>query len=463
MQLHTEFVNQVRRTFASEADDMLTAIADSAPEVSIRINPAKVAADRLAGLRPVPWCKWGAYLDERPQFTFDVDFQAGNYYVQDASSMFIAHVIAQCVKTPVRYLDLCAAPGGKTTAAISALPAGSLVVANEIVPARAKILAQNVEKWGAGNCFVSSNAPADLGKLTHYFDVVAADVPCSGEGMFRKDDEAVAQWTPQLVAECAARQRDIVADAWQALRPGGLFVYSTCTYNTLEDEDMVAYMVSELGAVPQEVDVTGCTGVHVAVKGEWPCYRFLPHMVRGEGLFVCVMRKPDDEPVKDVMRRRKKNLGNRPKGVAAPETVKSWLRSGGDCTIAAHGDRIVACQAQFGEDLVLLSKNLRLLHDGTLVGVQKGRNIVPSQQLAWSADLAREAFVVAEVDYATAIAFLQRQTVVVDAPKGYVLLAHRGAPLGFVNNLGTRANNLYPKEYRILSQHVPEQEPQVLR
>ena len=459
MQLHAEFIKQIKRIFADESEQMLSAIADKSPEVSIRINPAKVTAARLGELPRVPWCPSGAYLTERPQFTFDVDFQAGNYYVQDASSMFIAQVLTQLVKTPVRYLDLCAAPGGKTTAAIAALPKGSLVVANEIVPARAKVLAQNVEKWGAGNCIVSSSAPTNFGALTHYFDVVAADVPCSGEGMFRKDDESVAQWTPQLVDECAARQRTIVCDAWKALKPGGLFVYSTCTYNTAENEDMVAYMAETLGAEPLAIDVDNRWGIHGAVKGSYPCYRFLPHLVRGEGLFMCVMRKPDDEPVKNIMRQKKK-LGNRPKGVAAPGEVKAWLM--GEYSFAAFDDHVVAFPCEFADDLPALAKSLRLLHDGTLVGVRKGRNIVPAQQLAWSVDYAKQAFATCEVDYVTAINFLQRQTLAVDAPRGYVLLMHRGVPLGFINNLGTRANNLYPKEYRILSQHIPDQEPRVL-
>ena len=459
MQLHAEFIKQTQRIFADESEQMLAAIMERSPEVSIRINPAKMGEARLGELSRVPWCPSGAYLAERPQFTFDTDFQAGNYYVQDASSMFIAQVLTQLVKTPVRYLDLCAAPGGKTTAALAVLPKGSLVVANEIVPARAKVLAQNVEKWGAGNCVVSSNAPASFGALTHYFDVVAVDVPCSGEGMFRKDDEAVAQWTPQLVDECAARQRTIVNDAWKALKPGGLFIYSTCTYNTAENEDMVAYMAETLGAEPQTIEVDSSWGIHGAVKGSYPCYRFLPHLVRGEGLFLCVMRKPDDEPVRNIMRQKKK-LGNKPKGEAAPVEVKAWLT--GEYSFAAFDDHIVAFPREFGDDLPMLARNLRLLHDGTLVGVRKGRSLVPAQQLAWAADYAKQAFATHEVDYATAINFLQRQTLTVDAPRGYVLLTHGGAPLGFINNLGTRANNLYPKEYRILSQHIPDQEPHVL-
>ena len=189
--------------------------------------------------------------------------------------MFIAHVIKQFIHEPVRYLDLCAAPGGKTTAALQALPQGSLVVANEIVPPRARVLADNVIRWGNPYCVVTSNAPAQVGKLTHFFDVIAADVPCSGEGMMRKDDEAVAQWSPALVEQCAQRQREILTDVWPALRHGGLLIYSTCTYNRQENEEMADFIVKELGATSLEVPIEPNWNIHPAIGSDCHCYRFM--------------------------------------------------------------------------------------------------------------------------------------------------------------------------------------------
>ncbi len=219
MNLPEAFIEQLRGLLHDEWEALADAITSSEPSVAVRVNTAR-GADVPDGARHVPWCGQGYYLDNRPPFTFDTDWHAGRYYVQDASSMFIAHVIGSLIHEPVRYLDLCAAPGGKTTAAIQALPDGSMTVANEIVPPRARVLADNVIRWGHPRCVVTSNAPAQVGKLTHFFDVIAADVPCSGEGMMRKDDEAVAQWSPALVDQCAQRQREILSDVWPALRPG---------------------------------------------------------------------------------------------------------------------------------------------------------------------------------------------------------------------------------------------------
>ena len=204
MKLSEGFIEQLRGLLPDEWEALVEAITSTEPSVAVRVNEAR-GVSAPDGFRRVPWCGQGFYLDGRPAFTFDTDWHAGCYYVQDASSMFITHVIKHLVHGPVRYLDLCAAPGGKTTAAIQALPQDSLVVANEIMPPRARVLADNVIRWGNPRCVVTSNAPAHMGRLTHFFDVIAADVPCSGEGMMRKDDEAVAQWSPTLVDQCAQR------------------------------------------------------------------------------------------------------------------------------------------------------------------------------------------------------------------------------------------------------------------
>ena len=211
MKLHEGFIGQLRDLLPGEWQALTEAITSTEPSVAVRVNTA-CGVGVPGGARQVPWCGQGFYLADRPAFTFDPDWHAGRYYVQDASSMFIAHVIKHLVHEPVRYLDLCAAPGGKTTAAMQSLPQGSQVVANEIVPPRARVLADNVIRWGDPRCVVTSNAPAQFGRLTHFFDVIAADVPCSGEGMMRKDAEAIAQWSPQLVNECAQRQREILTD-----------------------------------------------------------------------------------------------------------------------------------------------------------------------------------------------------------------------------------------------------------
>ena len=369
--------------------------------------------------------------------------------------MFIAHVIKHFVHEPVRYLDLCAAPGGKTTAAIQALPSRSLVVANEIVPPRARVLADNVIRWGQPHCVVTSNAPAQIGKLTHFFDVIAADVPCSGEGMMRKDDEAVVQWSPILVEQCAQRQREILTDAWQGLRPGGLLIYSTCTYNRDENEEIADFIVNELGAASLEVPIEPAWNIHSAIGSEYHCYRFMPHRVDGEGLFMAVFRKTGDDPRQDI-RMKEKNAKK------SDEIGKKWLTHPDDYVIDQQGDLFIAVPQDVCREVSALRASLNVLHAGVELATVMGRKIVPHHALAMSLARAGEAFPVCEVDYPTALRYLRGESITVDGPRGYVLVAHQGAVLGFANNLGNRANNLYPKSQRILSTHLPTEKPPII-
>ena len=454
MKLPEEFIEQLRGLLPDEWKELADTIATSEPSVAVRVNSAR-GVGMPDGARRVPWCQEGFYLQDRLAFTFDPDWHAGRYYVQDASSMFIAHVIRQFIHEPVRYLDLCAAPGGKTTAAVQALPPRSLTVANEIVPPRARVLADNVVRWGNPRCVVTSNAPAHLGKMTHYFDVIAADVPCSGEGMMRKDDEAVAQWSPALVEQCAQRQCEILSDVWQALRPGGLFIYSTCTYNRQENEEMARFIVEELGATSLEVPVEPDWNIHPAIGSDCHCYRFMPHRVDGEGLFMAVFRKEGDAPRQDL--RVKEKTAKK-----ADEVGKNWLASPDEFVIDQQGDLFIAVPQDIRREVTALRASLNVLHAGVELATVMGRKTVPHHALAMSTAMAAGAFPVCEVDYQAALRYLRGESVVLDGPRGYVLVAHEGAVLGFANNLGNRANNLYPKPLRILSTHLPDTSPTIL-
>lgn len=459
MTLSADFIAQMRAILPDEADALLAAITSTEPSVAIRVNPLKAPADAAPALRRVPWCDAGRYLAEREPFTFDVDFQSGRYYVQDASSMFIHHVLRHLVKEPVRYLDLCAAPGGKTTTAISALPQGSMVVANEIVNARARVLCENLQKWGAPRCVVTCNAPHHFGRLSHFFDVVAADVPCSGEGMMRKDEQARRQWSPALVKQCADLQRSIIADVWDALRPGGLLIYSTCTYNTLENEQMLAWMVHEYGAEPVAVPVPEQWHIHPAIEGNLPCYRFMPHRTEGEGLFMAVLRKPE-APRKEV--RLKKAKATKAKPLPVPKDVRFRLKDADHFDFSVVNDEVVAVPADMAPIMPAFA-DLNVMHMGVNVGAIKGKNCVPSHALALSSALNPAAFPTCEVDYLAAMAFLRGEALSLpQAPRGYVLLTYHSQPIGFVNNLGNRANNLYPKAWRVLSTHLPTVPPNIL-
>ena len=454
MKLAESFVQQLQGLVPDEWEALVNAITTTEPSVAVRTNDAR-GVNVPNEARRVPWCSQGYYLNDRPAFTFDPDWHAGRYYVQDASSMFISHVIRHLIHEPVRYLDLCAAPGGKTTAALQALPTGSLVVANEIVPPRARVLADNIIRWGNPRCVVTSNAPAQVGKLTHFFDVIAADVPCSGEGMMRKDDEAVTQWSPQLVEQCAERQRGILTDVWNALRPGGLLIYSTCTYNRQENEEIADFIVTELGATSLEVPIKPSWNIHPAIGSDCHCYRFMPHRVDGEGLFMAAFRKDGNAPRQDI-RIKGKNTKK------CDEIGKNWLDSPDDFAIEQQGDPYVATPVEWRNEISALRASLNVLHAGVELATVMGRKTMPHHALAMSSARAGEAFPICKVDYPTALHYLRGESIAVDGPRGYVLIAHEGAVLGFANNLGNRANNLYPKPQRILSTHLPDSKPKVL-
>ena len=464
MTLPTDFIGQIRTLLVdgTEAAAFLDAL-QSDSSVSIRLNRRKVPDMPLPG-EPVPWCVSGCYLAERPSFTFDPLLHAGGYYVQEASSMFVAWVLRHCVgDAPVQMLDLCAAPGGKSTLACDALPAGSVLVANEVVRSRAQVLAENLTKWGSPNVVVTHNDPADFTPLGALFDVILVDAPCSGEGMFRKDPASAKEWSLKSLALCACRQRRILADILPCLKPGGILVYSTCTYNIKEDEENVRWLRDEQGMeihpVPDVPDGWGITG-NLLLGEDFPVYRFLPHRTKGEGFFLALLRKPADAEEMQEPAGRKVHRKGRGKSDAsafpkeAAVKAKSWLDDGKEYVWEVKGAFLTALPAAVSSLAEYLRPSLRILQAGIPVGEVKGRDLLPQHALAMSTDLHPEAFPRVEVDYDQAIAYLRRETVSLpaDAPRGFVLLTWRGLPLGFVKNIGNRANNLYPQEWRIRKQ-----------
>lgn len=433
-------------------DGLPDVLMNTAPDVSVRVNPGKDVSVDAEMLR-VPWCADGFYLPQRLPFTFDPALHQGLYYVQDASSMAISH-IAKTLSAdgrPLRWLDICAAPGGKTTAAISALPEGSVVIANEYDPRRAAALAENLERWGYGRTAVTVGDTKAYRRLEGFFDVVAVDAPCSGEGMMRKEPQAVHQWTPALVQQCAALQQQIADNAWQALRPGGYMIYSTCTFNVQENERNVARMIERYDARSIDPGLSAFPGVAGAVEGTACCARFIPGRVRGEGLFVAVLQKPGDAAVQPCRRSFAKTS-------VAPA---KWLSD--NYIYAEISGSLHAVPEDAAAVLATVAKHTKCISLGIEAGVIKGRDILPSYALAHAVDLNADAFHQAEVDYHTAIAYLRGEPVVLpDSPRGIILLTFRGRPLAFAKNIGNRANNLVPASRRIISPHIPDDEPIVL-
>ena len=372
--------------------------------VSIRLNPLKTAA-RADGQgcltvvdgEPVPWCEQGFYLAKRPNFTMDPLLHAGCYYVQEAASMFVCHVLRQYVDRPVSMLDLCAAPGGKSTAAIATLPAGSTLCANEPIRQRASILNENMTKWSWPGCTVTNNYPQAFRKTKSRFDVILCDVPCSGEGMFRKDEATIREWSPQHVEKCWQLQRSIIADIWPCLNDGGLLIYSTCTFNTKENEENVRWIVEEYDAEVLPVEVSAAWHITGSLLEGFcePVYRFIPGITRSEGLFLCVLRKKGSRnQLKDSKSQTKEGLSQ-----------------------------------------------------------QKRHCKTADAQPLQPAGLPQ-----ADLSYYEAISYLRGEALHLpeETPRGMVEVTFLGHVLGQVKNVGTRANNLYPKEWRIRTTHVPD-------
>lgn len=465
--LPPDFITRIEGYGADALVGLCDALSTTAPAVSVRVNTAKgVSVPDNAD--KVPWSDTGFYLNRREAFTFDPALHQGLYYPQDASSMIVGTIAGMLTGTSaVRYLDACAAPGGKTTAALSQLPAGSLVVANEYVPARAAVLAENVAKWGYDNVIVSRGDTARFRKLRNFFNIIAADVPCSGEGMMRKDAEAVSQWSPSLVRECAQRQREIIDNLWPALCPGGLLIYSTCTFNTDENEEMLAYLRDNFGAELVELDLdTRYPGIQRGItEHNMPAYRFMPQHLRGEGLFVAVVRKPGDPASSSPVKNHKPARTDRRKPVPGADKAASWLHTPGDYRIDLDENDIVrALPSSHSSAFDTLKGSLDIVSTGITLATIKGKDIIPTQQLALSTALSPDAFSRFEVDYPSAVTYLRREAVSLpdDCPRGFVLLTYNNRPLGFVKNLGNRANNLYPQPWRILSAHVPGEPPHII-
>lgn len=447
------FVESLKQLNHPAYDGLPQVIAEGVSPVSVRINPAKShsAAAPFSESTPIQWCRGGFWLDTRPQFTLDVRLHQGIYYVQDASSMAIGNAVERAVELleqkddrPLAYLDACAAPGGKTTLAIDRLPEESFVVANDYDSRRAAVLAENLMKWGT-EAYVTSGDASRLQFPTAFFDIISADVPCSGEGMMRKEARAIEQWSPSLVAQCSALQLSIVDNLWKALRPGGFMVYSTCTYNLEENELIVKHLVDSHNAEVIEIPSLHSTGAIGSRGGhDFPVYRFVPGLVRGEGQFLALLRKPIDTSAAYRFRQPKAKTSTSRQPLIPNDIV------GGDYTpVASDTPRLVAAKHLPLYNAML--KAVRPLVAGIEPGTIKGRDFVPSQQLALHRRINRERFTEVEILKDDALNYLRREAISLPghAPKGIVLLTYENTPLGFVKNLGQRANNLYPESWRI--------------
>lgn len=428
--------------------------------ISVRTNPAK-PANLFNDHQQVPWNEHGYYLEARPVFTLDPLFHAGAFYVQEASSMFVEHAFKTLVtrtEQPLRVLDLCAAPGGKSTLLASLLQENDLLISNEVIQTRASILAENLTRWGQMNTWVTNSDPKEFARIPGYFDVMLIDAPCTGSGLWRKDEDAIDEWSVDHVKLCSERQKRILADVLPALKPGGILLYATCSYSFEENEWIADWICKELGLKPADIPVAEEWNITITESPEYGAkgYRFYPWKVRGEGFFLAAFRQAADEEEEEEQPRRKdkqkdKQKGNNKSGNSKVKDETDRWKSLLDTDFVAvqRNDEYYAIHPEHKKDFDLLQQQLRIKKTGTALGKIMGKDVIPDHELALSIHLAKSTPSV-KLSREEALSFLKKEEVAKDNPvKGWQVATFEGLGLGWGKWLPNRMNNYFPKNWRI--------------
>lgn len=433
------------------------AVHESGTQItSIRLNPEKICTGKNslfnAGAERIPWSSQGFYLSQRPSFTSDPLFHAGAYYVQEASSMFLEEVMKQTagLSKPVKVLDLCAAPGGKSTLLQSIIPPGSFLVSNEVIKTRVNILSENITKWGAANVIVTNNDPKDFQRLQNYFDVIVVDAPCSGSGLFRKDPDAIAEWSEGNVDLCAQRQQRILADIMPSLNEGGILIYSTCSYSPKEDEEIADWLIDAFKVESMKLEIDRDWGIveTVSEKEKAFGYRFYPDKVKGEGFFIAAFRK---EHADGVRNQKSKTTRSALPSVKENEILKPYLVNPAGFFFIKQNEEVIAMPLQLEDDLAAVQASLYIKKAGVKMGSIIRNELIPAHELAVS-NIIHAAVSRLEVEKDVALQYLRKTEIKIHPGiSGWVLLTHQQLPLGWIKAMTNRINNYYPKEWRILN------------
>lgn len=423
--------------------------------VSLRINAQKISKQALTedwdaaiALTKVDWCSTGYYLSERPSFTLDPKFHGGAYYVQEASSMFLEQAMRQTLDLshPLVVLDLCAAPGGKSTLLQSLISNENLLISNEVIQSRVSVLRENIMKWGADNVVVTNNDPRDFKQLGAIADVLVVDAPCSGSGLFRRDPEAIQEWSTSNVAHCSLRQQRILADAWHTLKEGGILIYSTCSYAVEENEQVLSWLINELHAAPKRLSLQTNWGMlEVETPNGGYGYRCWPHKVQGEGFFLAVVQKTQAAVDHTPWVNKKATPSRKEIDIAA-----RWLQDAQQYDYILQGEQLAVVNKCHTEIIQQLMSLLRVRYAGVELGTIAKNDLLPSHALGLSHCLS-ESIPSVSLSLQQALQYLRKQEMVLDVQhKGWTSVMYRTVRLGWMKCLGNRINNYYPKEIRIL-------------
>lgn len=445
--LPSEFVSRIENQPGINSQDFFNSLETDSP-VSIRINPGKWKKPLL--LDKVPWCQTGFYLPTRPSFTLDPWFHGGAYYVQEAGSMLLEQAFNTIKKEASQIiLDFCAAPGGKSTHLLSLLKPDDLLVSNEVIRSRAVILQENIQKWGYSNVIITNNDPNDFGHLKNLFDIVVVDAPCSGEGLFRKDPAAIGEWSVNNTQLCAARQKRIITEAWECLKPGGYLIYSTCTFNPGENEENLQWLAEQKGALPVEIQMEVSWNTQIVHYKNIIGYQTFPHKTRAEGFFIGILRK-DGNPEKY----KKPPKANSKKWLTSPPRTVSnfinWITNAQFEDFIENGNDCFFLKSDWHPLLAVFEKNLNILQTGTPVASLKGIQFSPHPALALSCDFNNDAFHHENLSGELSLKYLQRDNIHIEGNHtGWIIAKYSNLPLGWMKNIGKRTNNYFPKERRI--------------
>jgi len=416
---------------------------------SIRLNPYK-KADTLKSYysHKVPWCKNAFYLNERPSFTLDPIFHAGGYYVQEASSMFLWHILEQLIANDTKgkkVLDLCAAPGGKTTLLASYFSDG-LVVANEVIKSRSAILVENTIKWGLPNIIVTNNDPSHFNKLLGFFDVIIVDAPCSGSGLFRKDPSAIEEWSEDNVLHCSQRQERILAAILPSLKENGILIYSTCSYSIAEDEQIADWLVEKMNMQSLKINVPLDWKIVIseAPSTQSVGYRFYPNLISGEGLYIVAFKK--NETV--LMNKFKETVLAKPNKIELSQ-INQFYALPLEYNAFKQNEAIRVIPECWYFSLMQLASVLYIKKAGIEIGTIKGKDVIPAHELAVSV-MDKSTFKLVELNKDMSLQYLRRKEIQIESTVGWSLVTFQGTYLGWIKVLQNRINNYYPAEWRIL-------------
>jgi NOL1/NOP2/sun family putative RNA methylase len=422
--------------------------------VSLRFNPSKInpgEEKRFPGSEKIPWSSYGYYLPSRPSFTLDPLLHGGVYYVQEASSMFIEQCLSQHtdLSATLKVLDLCAAPGGKSTLIQSLISDESLLVSNEVIKTRVSVLTENLSKWGAPNTIVTNNDPRDFGRIENYFDVMVADAPCSGSGLFRRDMNAVSEWSSDAVTMCSQRQQRILSDALPALNNGGLLVYSTCSYSKEENEEICDWLCEKYSVTPLALNISPEWNVVETESDKFHSkgYRFFPDKTRGEGFFVACFRKKDSGEDNSSTYKKKKLVRATASEI---KVIEKWIEKPDRFNYYHLDQDIFAFPRALSSELEIIHANLYTKKAGVMIGRIIKNDLLPAHDLAVSTIVNRQLLSIS-LKLEDALQYLRKEEVKQDTDtKGWALVKYEGHNLGWIKLLGNRTNNYYPKEWRIL-------------